>query len=58
MILANDDLLADQMTRVNAADGFKLKKAIAVIMHDHEADFVHVGIEQNAQRFFACALFS
>ena len=55
VILADDDLLADEMTRVNAADGFELKKAVAVIMHDHEADFVHVGIEQNTQGFFCRA---
>jgi hypothetical protein len=57
MVLANDDLLSREMTRVNAANCFKLKKTVLIIMHDHEADLVHVSIEQNTQRLFASSIF-
>ena len=45
VILADDDLFADEVTRVNAADCLELIKAIAFIVDDHETHFVHVCIE-------------
>ena len=57
-VFADDDLFADEVAFVNAADGFELIKAFAVVMYDHEADFVHVGIDQHTQRLLACTLFA
>ena len=52
VILADDDLFADEVTRVNSADTLELKKSVAVVVHDHEADFVRMRVKKNAQRFF------
>ena len=55
MVFANDHLLANQMPLINTADDFKLIETLFIIMDNHEADFIHVGIEQNAQWLFARA---
>ena len=49
VIPANDNLLAQQVTVIDAADMFEAIQAVAIVRDDHEADLVHVGVEHHAR---------
>ena len=53
VVLSDQHGLAGQLADVDAADDLEAEQALAVIGHQHEANFVHVGGKHHVQALFA-----
>ena len=57
VLCADQHSLAGQLAHIDAADDFKAEQALAIVGHQHKADFVHVGRQHHAQTRLAKTFF-
>ena len=50
VIFAHQDRFPGQLAHIDPANQFKTKQAFISAFHQHEADFIHVGIQHHFQR--------